>query len=123
MAQPPPYDASNNPGYQPPPPVYPPQGGAYHPPQGGAYPPPQAGAYPPPQAGAYPPSQGGAYPPTQQSYAAPPPEPYQYPNKKVDDQHQVEYQGAGDDNGTMGIVNFDNKSIRLSKLICFYYYY
>lgn len=109
MAQPPSYEASNNSGYQ---------AGAYPPPpQGGAYPPPpQGGAYPPPQGGAYPPPQQGAYPPPQQgSYAALPPEPYHYPNKQAD-QHSVEYQGGvKDDNGTMGIINFDDKSIRLSK--------
>lgn len=117
MAQPPSYDASNNPSYQGAPPAYPPpQDGAYPPPV--AYPPPQqGGAYPPPvQGGAYPPPQGGAYPPPQQGgYAAPPPsEPYHYPNKQGADA-DVEYQGAGNNDGTMGIINFDNKSIRLSE--------
>jgi len=107
MAQPPSYEASQNPGYQAP--VYPPQDGAY-PPQNGAYPP-QNGAYPPPNTGM-------AYPPPTQGYQPVPADqqqPYVYPGKQepgVD----VEYQGHSDDTDkqTMGIISFDDKSIRLS---------
>lgn len=108
MAQPPSYEASQNPGYQAP--LYQPPDGAY-PPQNGAYPP-QNGAYPPPNTGM-------AYPPPTQGYQPVPADqqqPYVYPGKQepgVD----VEYQGHSDDSDkqTMGIISFDDKSIRLSK--------
>ena len=107
MAQPPSYEASQNPGYQP---VYN-QGGAYPPPTaGGAYPPPPAGgAYPPPP-------QGGAYPPPQQ----PVQQPYVYPGKQ-EPGADVEYQGHTDDGdkGMMGIISFDERSVRLSKFMNF----
>ena len=120
MAQPPSYDASiNNPGYH----TSPPQQGAYPPPQDGAYPPPQQGAYPPQQVCAYPPPQQGAYPPPPQGAAYPPPqqgnyaqqspsEPYSYPGKQ---EEEAGFNVENGDKEMMGIINFDNKSIRLSK--------